>query len=42
MLIAHELCDLPLKYGENELIVHIRPTVIEARKYEVPVSCTRR
>ena len=39
MLIAHELCDLPLKYGENELIVHIRPTVIEARKYEVPVSC---
>lgn len=27
------------KMGENEVIVHIRPTMLEARKYTSPVGC---
>ena len=33
MLIAHELCVNGLLRAENELVVHIYPTAIEARKY---------
>ncbi len=33
MLIGHEFCVEGLLKAENELIVHIFPTVIEARKY---------
>ena len=35
MLIEHELpADGVLRAGENELVVHIRPAAIEARRYE--------
>lgn len=34
MFIAHEFKADNIKCGKNELLVHIKPTVIEARKYE--------
>lgn len=34
MLIAHELSAYNLNIGNNELMVHIKPTVIEAQKYK--------
>lgn len=34
MFIAHEFKAEKLKNGKNELLVHIKPTMIEARKYE--------
>ncbi len=34
MFIAHELKADSIVRGKNELLVHIKPTVIEARKYE--------
>jgi beta-mannosidase len=39
MLIPFDFAGANLRRGENEIVVHIKPTVIEARKYEVPVSC---
>ncbi len=39
MLIPFEFSDANLKKGENEIVVHIYPTTIVSRAYEVPVSC---
>lgn len=38
MLIEHEFLLEGILDTENELVVHIKPTCIEARKYEYPVS----
>ena len=35
MLIPHEIPAISLKEGANELVVHIRPATIEARKFEM-------
>ncbi len=34
-------CDVfdNIKVGKNELVVHIKPTVIEGRRYELPAAC---
>ena len=40
MLIAHSFPCTSLKQGENEIVVHIKPAVIEARKYPLPACCT--
>ena len=34
-------CDVyeNIKLGKNELLVHIKPTLIEGRKYELPATC---
>lgn len=41
MLLPHEIKADGLKSGENELIVHIKPTAIEARKFDIsPASST--
>ncbi len=38
MLIAHTFENANLKKGENAIVVHIRPTCIESRKYEIPFT----
>ncbi|MGI6203189.1 MAG: glycosyl hydrolase 2 galactose-binding domain-containing protein [Eubacteriales bacterium] len=37
-LIPHEIGPLSLQNGTNELVVHIKPDTIEARKYPLPVT----
>ncbi len=39
MYISHETGPLKLNDGRNELLVHIKPALIEARKYELPPVC---
>ena len=41
MYISHEvsLCGVSLKEKDNELVVHIKPVMIEARKFDLPVVC---
>lgn len=39
MLIPHEIKANNLKNGVNELVVHILPACIEARKYELDAGC---
>ncbi|MFR8975628.1 MAG: glycosyl hydrolase 2 galactose-binding domain-containing protein, partial [Eubacteriales bacterium] len=38
MFLEYEIFE-PLKEKDNELIVHIKPVCIEARKFELPASC---
>lgn len=38
MLVAHEISATGLRVGENELLVHLRPAVVEAEQYEYPVA----
>lgn len=38
MLIPYELPAKGIKTGENQLLVHIKPTVIEARKYDIDMD----
>ena len=38
MFIEYEVPLSNLKKGKNEIVVHIKPVVIEARKYDTPVS----
>jgi Beta-galactosidase/beta-glucuronidase len=40
MLIPHSFGPLSLNDGINELVVHIKPDVIEARAYDIPVSAS--
>ncbi len=39
MYISYEIPLYSLKEKDNELIVHIKPAMIEARKYELPAVC---
>lgn len=39
-LIAHEFGPLNMRAGTNELVVHIKPDTIEARKYPLPVTAS--
>lgn len=39
MYISHEVPLCGLKEKDNELVVHIKPVMIEARKWELPVVC---
>ena len=38
MLIPYEFFAKGIKAGENQLLVHIKPTVIEARKYDIDMD----
>lgn len=40
MFIPHEIAVPEIKAGENELVVHIKPTEIEARKFQTEASTT--
>lgn len=40
MYLAVEIPLFGLKKSGNELVVHIKPAMIEARKYELPAICT--
>ena len=40
MLISHEFAAMGLKADENELLVHLKPTCIEARKFDFDLDVT--
>ena len=40
MLVPFEFCGANLKAGRNEIVVHIIPAMISARKYELPMSAS--
>lgn len=41
MFISHEFLARGIKVGDNELLIHIKPTVIEARKYKCDMNSVK-